>query len=219
MISAPFVPLESEWIGSLKPTAGNVPAYEQDGERYSEIQYFRIKFREEDFLKRAEAVASLYHTYVPYPLLLLLHTEASYRVEAAPKSIPAETGVACTHIKTYRSPAVDFLHLTEAACAFKNAMAFSQLAAQDVKTTYNSYLTAITHFAWTMSTGAVTEVADPEAHYVTLEQIQKLERHRESLTSQLRKSKRMTERVELQIELSSLIQQLKDLKAQFYYER
>jgi len=222
LVNEPFVPLESVWIGSLKPTAGNVPEYRRATEEsstpaegrmdYREVQYFRIKLREGDYDSRAEVLAKLYHRYLPYPVVLLLHGDLYYHLSAATKEIPATAGQACTHLQIFRSPEVSLAKPEGAQLTFQQSLAFPRLNTLNLKTTYDGYLAAISQLGWQTATGLATTVADPHRQYARLEQLRQLERQRDRLTTQLRKSKRMTERVELQTELSEVIRSLKKLK-------
>ena len=230
LLNTPYLPLESEWMASLKPSAGNVPAYRrppglaqldslagggtatgQDPMDYLEIQYFRIQLREVDFKKYAGPLARLYHRYLPYPLLLVVHGDLQYRISAATKEIPTQTGKGCTNLQVFESPPINFVTQDEAADSFQQALAFPQLNTLNLKTTYASYLAAITALGWQEATGQVTQVAEPHLAYGRLRELRQLERERDRLTTLLRKSKRMTKRVELQTELSRVIQSLKTL--------
>ncbi|NJC27037.1 DUF4391 domain-containing protein [Neolewinella antarctica] len=211
LLKTPNLPLSSEWTGSLKPTAGNVPAHGEGPDRFAEIQYFRIHLREADYDRSAKKLAQLYHRYLPYPLVLTLHSDTRYRVSTATKHIPATKGSASTNLTEFTSPTASLINADPPQVAFERALAFPNITALHLKTVYESYLRAVVAFNWQHAAGSVVQVTNPYLSQTNLEERRRLKKEENQLVQQIRKSKRMPERVELQLKLNVVRKDLAEL--------
>jgi hypothetical protein len=211
LLKTPNLPLASEWTGSLKPTAGNVPTYGEGPDRYTEIQYFRLSLKEVDYDKHATNLARLYHRYLPFPLLLTLHTDTRYQLSAATKHIPTTKGSSCTSLIEFTSPAASLIAPSPPQSSFQQAIAFPNLTTLHLKTVYDDYLSAIVAFNWQHPHGTVTAVTNPHQSQELLEERRRLEKEHDRLTRELRKTSRMPERVALQTQLNKVRSSLEKL--------
>ena len=188
-----------------------MPAYGTGPNRYAEIQYFRLHLQEADYDKHARHLAHLYHRYLPFPLLLTLHTDTRYQLSAATKHIPVNKGIACTNLTDFTSPTASLISPAPAQTRFQQAIAFPNLTTLHLKTVYDDYLSAIVAYNWQHDHGTVTAVTDPQQSQERLEERRRLEKERDRLTRELRKASRMPERVALQTQLNQVRTNLEKL--------
>lgn len=204
LLKTPNLPLAAEWTGSLKPTAGNVPIHGEGPDRYTEIQYFRLYLQEVDFDKHAASLAHLYHRYLPFPLLLTLHSDTRYQFSVATKHVPTTKGSACTNLTEFTSPTASLISPSASQTSFQHAIGFPNLTTLHLKTVYDGYLSAIVAFNWQHNHGTVAAVTNPHQSQELLHERRRLEKERDHLERELRKSTRMPERVALQTQLNQV---------------
>jgi hypothetical protein len=71
-----------QWLAALKPVTVGIPAYHDELREYLEIAVLSLTLRPE---ARAGRIAELVHRAIPYPVLLIAHSEAGVGLSLAHK--------------------------------------------------------------------------------------------------------------------------------------
>ena len=203
LLHTPYLPLRATWLASLKPTTANVSAYRDATSAYEEIQYFALYLSTEHFDTKANALAALYHRYLPYQLLLFLHSDTHYRVSAATISLNRADADRRVVEMTYDSPVLSLLHPDEAQQSFEQSLHLARLPTADLRTTYEGYLRCLAALRRSERTGRYRPAGDALHTKTRLAEIERLERDIRSLTRRLRSAKSLRDRQALQDELNA----------------
>src|SRR5690554_5126450 len=110
LLSIPFLPLKSTWLAELNTKTINTPSVEDTLQTYTRIPIFVVELSGEHWLNHLDKLCTLYHKYIPFQVLLFIHTKEQYCVSAATKTINQNDKEKRVLEEEYRTPEISLLY-------------------------------------------------------------------------------------------------------------
>jgi len=212
-----------EWRYTLKPSTINIPKYVTDELDYSEVALLHIRLKQ---AKRYQLVGKLVQRSIPYPLILILAHEERLLIQVADKRInqaDREKMVVESFLDT------GWMHLPEASevqqkflgdfsvtgFSYANFYAFYQSIIQRVVALNCAEQTGT--YTLLESSGDMGAGNGKEPVNRRIEQLRKLDelgKQQISLRSALKKESQFNQRLELNVKIKKLTQEMDLLKEQ-----
>ncbi|MCP5365824.1 MAG: DUF4391 domain-containing protein [Hyphomicrobiales bacterium] len=192
---------ELQWFAACKPATIGVQAFSDDTREYLEIAIVGCVFRPG---AKAARLIELIHRAIPYPVLLVTVDESGLSVSAAHKRhAQNDSGrTVIEHVVTagsIRADAVDSVQI-----AFLKSLALAQQPRTDLFALYTGWIARIEAINAARLTGAFVATDDQEAldrRREALDAHARLTKEIESLRAKARHEKRLSRRVDLNLEI------------------
>jgi hypothetical protein len=208
---------EIQWVAALKPNTIGVPDYRDESREYLEVAVLAVTLRRQSEGGKAKPtnparLAELVHRAVPYPVLLLLHSEQRLTLSLAHKRwAQNEAG------KVVLDGGMVFMSLPEDAPSFAALNAFVQAIAlthqprSSLFALYQGWMDSAHALLAAKLTGTFKKTDGPEqaaARRHALQECARLEAEAACLRTQAGKEKQLARQVELNLVLKRVLAQL-----------
>lgn len=213
-INTPYLPLKATWLGELNTKTVNVPSIENDDYSYTRIPVFVIQFSAEHWETDVDKICSLYHKYIPFPILIFAHNTEQYLVSTAIKTINKNDLTKRVLEQVYTTPKISLLLKDTIEVEFRKNLNFQTLNRISLKTVYESYTASVVNYRRAKKVGEFVVKKETQTLNEHLNEIQSIEKEARGIKNKLTKTKDIREKVELQMQLS----QLRDRKSQLKKE-
>lgn len=215
---------EMQWVAALKPNTIGVAEYRDDVREYVEIAVLTVTLRTtDDNPPKIARLAELVHRAVPYPMLLLLHTAQRVTLTLAHKrwaqneagKVVLDGDIATVTLPgDAPSPAIQK--------AFMQALALGRQPQATLYALYQGWIDSLQALLAAKITGTFQGVTSSEqatARKQALQDYQQLELEVASLRAKAAKEKQLVRRVEINLELQRLQNELENAKRQLVLDR
>lgn len=200
---------EIVWVAALKPTNIGVPAFDDAVRQYLEIAVLTVEFRH---AAKPPRLIELIHRAIPYPLVLVTEHSESVSLSLAHKRwSQGEAGKVV--IDEVRQAALNPDAPSTQEAAFLTSLAVARLPSQDLFTLYDGMLVRLAALEASRITGAFASPVSPESTSALREGLDlraRLERDLLLLRAKAAKEKQVNRRVELNLEIKRLQDQLSE---------
>lgn len=199
---------ELHWLAALKPTTIGVPEYRDEVREYLEIAVLRLTLRA---AARATRFVELVHRAVPYPLLLLTEQGERHELSAAHKRW--SQGAAGETVLEGAVVAAEWDGECDGECwpAFREALALGKQPRTTLHALYQGWIDTLLALRAARVTGAFAIATNAEyaaARRTALQECARLDAQITRLRASAAKEKQMARRVELNLDLKRLNEQL-----------
>jgi hypothetical protein len=194
---------ELQWLAALQPSNAGVPDYRDDVREYLEIEIIAMILRGAGSVAR---LIELVHRSIPYPVLLVTHSERTLNLSAAHKRwSQGETG------KVVLEDRVICVDLTERADSvrkpFLESISIGKLQRTNMNVLYQGWLNALVALKASERTGSYVPARDAghaEQQHQYLEKCTKLEHEIAVVRNAAKKEKQTARLVEYNLKLKQL---------------
>jgi hypothetical protein len=201
------------WIASLRPNTVNISALVTDVQSFEEIQIIICQLRV-DLKNNLQKVTELIQKYLPYPVLLVIEDEHEFILNSAEKFINKNDSQKRTIGKYFSTPAINKLYKNDLVTELLKALNFSELDRTNLKTTYQSYVEALTRYKAAQHTGRFEKKhhsrTNEDMEYLL--KIEELEKEINILTNKIQKESMINKKVEYNVQLQKHRLQIEELK-------
>lgn len=208
---------EIQWVAALKPNTIGVPDYRDESREYLEIAVLAVTLRRPSEGGKAKPtnparLAELVHRAVPYPVLLLLHSEQRLMLSLAHKrwaqseagKVVLDGGMVSMSLPE-DAPSLDALN------AFVQAIALTRQPRSTLFALYQGWMDSAQALLAAKLTGTF-KTADSAEHAAArrhaLQECARLEAEAACLRTQAGKEKQLARQVELNLALKRVLAQL-----------
>jgi hypothetical protein len=201
---------EMFWVAALKPNNIGVPAFRDGVREYLEIAVLSVVLRAKAKLPR---LTELIHRAIPYPVVLVTAHSGTANLSLAHKRWSQGEAGKVVIEGVRQVPLSPDSPSTEEA-AFLSSLAVSLLPAADLFTMYEGILSLVISLEAAKITGSFRHPASGEQVSATREGIDRhtqLKRDIAFLRARAQKEKQLNRRVELNLEIQRLENQLKEV--------
>ncbi|MFG9450994.1 DUF4391 domain-containing protein [Pseudomonas aeruginosa] len=208
---------EIQWVAALKPNTIGVPDYRDESREYLEIAVLAVTLRRQSEGGKAKPtnparLAELVHRAVPYPVLLLLHSEQRLTLSLAHKrwaqneagKVVLDGGLVAVSLPE-GAPGADAMD------AFMQAVALARQPRSSLLALYQGWMDGVQALLAAKMTGAFKAADSPEqaaARRHALQECARLEAEAACLRTQAGKEKQLARQVELNLALKRVLAQL-----------
>lgn len=208
---------EIKWVAALKPNTIGVPDYRDESREYLEIAVLAVTLRRQSEGGKAKPtnparLAELVHRAVPYPVLLLLHSEQRLTLSLAHKrwaqneagKVVLDGGLVAVSLPE-GAPGADAMD------AFMQAVALARQPRSSLLALYQGWMDGVQALLAAKMTGAFKAADSPEqaaARRHALQECARLEAEAACLRTQAGKEKQLARQVELNLALKRVLAQL-----------
>lgn len=202
---------ELTWVASLKPNNVGIPSFRDDSREYLEIAILVLVLRP---IAKASRVIELIHRAIPYPVLLISGQAESISISMANKRQAHNAPE-----KNVIEDCVTECEITgqrEAEC-FLQSLAFGLQPRTHMYAFYQGWLACLDAFRAAQITGRFdgpNDSAGQELRRKALSEYARIKREIAALRSQAEKEKQLSRRVEVNLQLKQLTDQLEETKQQ-----
>lgn len=208
---------EIQWVAALKPNTIGVPDYRDESREYLEIAVLAVTLRRQSEGGKAKPtnparLAELVHRAVPYPVLLLLHSEQRLTLSLAHKrraqneagKVVLDGGMVSMSLPE-DAPSLNALN------AFVQAIALTHQPRSSLFALYQGWMDSAQALLAAKLTGTFKKTDGPEqaaARRHALQECARLEAEAACLRTQAGKEKQLARQVELNLALKRVLAQL-----------
>lgn len=203
-LNIPFLPLKSTWLAELNFKTINAPSFENETYAYTRIPVFVIELTIEHSLNHLDSLCRLYHRYIPFQVLLVVHTTEQYCISAATKATNQNDKDKRVLEQEYSTPEISRLLKDSNEEQFRERMVFQNLDRINLKTVYDSYIAAIVNYKRAVKTGDFQVRKEVGLVNQNLNELERIEKECVTLKNKLQKTKDIRKKVELQMQLQDL---------------
>lgn len=134
-----------EWQNTLKPETLNVPIYVTDTVEYAEIAVIRVVLKDGNKLTSSSLsnVAKLFHTLIPYPVILLLEYSEKLVISLADKRINQANKSKLLIENMYNSAWLSAMYLTENENEFLNDFSLKNVSHLNYFELYQDFISML----------------------------------------------------------------------------
>lgn len=202
------------WLASLKPSTSNIPACIEPDYKYEEIQIMVCTVKENTVQVLAEKCAELFQKYIPYQMLVIIEDANEFMINACDKRINKNETSKRTIERYFITDALSKLYKNNHSEEFYKALNFSNLNKTNLKLLYKSYIQAVVQYQAASLTGnyQIRTIARTEEDMQHIAAIEQLEQDIVSLSSQIKKTTQLNEKVQLNISIKKNKDQIEELK-------
>lgn len=209
-----------EWRYTLKPSTIHIPKFGDEKRDYSEIALIHIRLKER---KRHHLITQLIQRSIPYPLILVLEHAESILLEAADKRISQTDREKMVVESFFDTGWIPLVQASEVQQAFLNDFCVSRFSFANFFAFYQDIVQRLVALNCAERTGRYNlpttdgETASEAPAMRRLEQLralQELERKQASLRSALKNEAQFNQRVDLNMRIKKLSEEMSALQAQ-----
>ena len=203
-----------EWLASISPASANINLYRDEDFLYEEVQIIAVYSEATNFENSCFKIIDLIQKYIPYQILLMVHTDKDFIINTCDKKINQNDYSLRTIDKKYNSEIISIAEPTAQQQTFLNSLSFAALDKTDLKTFYDSYTQRIVALQTSLIKGSfVPRIQSRTANDMeNLERIEILEKEIAALQNQAKKETQLNQRIELNTQLQRKRQQIEQLK-------
>jgi len=192
------------WLYRIAPDTINIPAFIDEDYYYDEIAVIEAVLKSS---KHALAIAEVVHK-VPYPVVLILTHENSAMLSLAPKRINhADNTKRIIENHSY-SNWIEPDHIEEYEKDFLRSLNFPTLSFKNLYKLYEAIINRIIALQSASITDSFAIASDSMLQRTLLEELAKLQTEANVLRNQLKKEDQFNEKVQLNVKLKTLEQQM-----------
>lgn len=201
-----------EWLASIKPTTANIPAVKNDTWVYEEVQVMTCTINSLEV--NSEACIALFQKFIPYQMLLVIEDENDFIVNTCDKRVNQNDKSKRTIEGYFTTPLLSKLYKNEVANAFFSALDYKQVDKTNLETLYKSYNRAVVQYQTASLTGNYTIRTQQrtEEDMQLLLEIENIEKEITSLSSQLKKSTQLSDKVNLNVQIQNKRKDIENIK-------
>lgn len=202
---------ELSWKYTLKPELTMIHAFEEEHYEYDEIVVIEVGI---DKFDHAERLSDIIHRSIPYPLLIVFRQESIVCLSVADKRYSLTDDQSATINKLWvTAPLIeDTLHETEQQ--FLEQLEYEKQPQLHLKAFYQGWLDAFYAYDISRVTGqfeVMTEQEKKEQRRKALDEYRRIEDDIAELRSQLNKENTFSKKMELNVEIKELQDQLNEV--------
>ena len=196
---------------SLKPAVLNIPHYEDDNIRYEEIEIFKIKINNEN---RYSKVCELIQKYIQYPILVILETNNSVKINGAIKKINKVDNSKLIIDEMIYTEWITKDKLTDKESSFLKSLSISNLNTNNLFSVYEGYINCIRSFIASKykSKFEIKSIGEVSNAIKVLEEISDLENEVINLRNNLKKETNIGAKVEINVRIKKREKEIESLK-------
>jgi hypothetical protein len=199
------------WMYTMKPELTVIKAFEEEHFSYEEVTVVELEISSSSHLKR---LSDIIHRSIPYPLLLIFRENETLFFSIADKRYNLADGQAATLMALWVTDGFTQAGLTTAQEFFLQQLAYSKQPKIHLKSFYHNWIEAFRAYEVAAITGTFsmeTETAKREARIEQLAAYRDTEQQLQELKSELKKQASFSEKVNLNVQIKSLENELKTI--------
>jgi len=212
-----------EWRFTLKPSTINIPRYVTEELDYSEVALLHIRLKED---KRQQLIGKLIQRAIPYPMILVMEHEGRLLIQVADKRINQADSEKVVIESFLGTGWIDLLEPSAVQQKFLNDFRITDFSYANFHDFYQSITQRIValncadrtgRYALEGSSGGLDGDAGEESGNRKIEQLRtldELEKQQISLRSALKRESQFNQRLELNMKIKKLAQEMDSVKEQ-----
>lgn len=201
-------PIESiTWTHTLKKGTINIPPIVTDKIEYIEIAFIHVKLKEKVPIKK---IAEVIHR-IPYPVVFFLTYGDELCVSTALKRINQADATKLTVDEYLQTDWIDLCNPTDEAVKFLESLELNRLSFENLYHFYQDICDRIVAYEAALLSGSYSTGQSPQRKQ-TLDKIKLLQEEIGSLKSLMRKETQFNTKVDLNIKIKKLSDQVDELK-------
>lgn len=202
-----------QWRYSLKPETINIARYTDAETEYHEIAVLVVTLKNPAHYKR---LASIIQKAIPYPLLLVFNYQALIALSVADKRLNRANSDKITVTANDETDWLDLSVLTEIEQGFISSMQLQNLSFYNFYRFYADWQQRIIAFNCAKITGryVIKQATEQEQQRETLNAIRQAQQQLQALRAALKKESQFNQKVQLNIQIKQLDNQLQQLTLQ-----
>lgn len=203
-----------EWLASISSVSANINSYSNEEFMYEEVQVITVYSEAAKVENFSLKIIDLIQKYIPYPILLIVHTSKEFIINTCDKKINQNDNSLRTIDKNCNSEIIKTAEPTSQQQMFLNSLRFAELDKSDLKTFYDSYTQRIVALQTSVIKGSFiprtrSRTADDMEN---LKKIEAFEKEIVALQNEAKKETQLNLRVELNTQLQHKRKQIEQLK-------
>lgn len=198
-----------QWLAALKPVTVGIPAYRDEVREYLEIAVLSLTLRPE---ARAGRIAELVHRAIPYPVLLIAHSEAGVGLSLAHKRWAHNEAGKTVLDGEVLEATLHSLEQPELIRQFVDSLALDKQPRLSLHALYQGWMDRVIALQTALVTGVFAVSASREhaaARHRALREVMRLRAEIERLKGMAGNEKQINRRVGINLELQALQSELK----------
>lgn len=200
VVSEYVIPRGIRLLAIISPKNTNIQKYEDENERFEEIHFYCIQLNN---LNKAIDVYKIFAHVIPYPLVILFTSGEKSKWVMATHHKQRNTHL-LTMEKIYEID--DFLSHDQ----IEGRLSFEKMNHMNLKTTYRSWIEQLLQIELQMNYALQKNITLEDN---VLEKLKDLDRQIEQLVKQAKREKQMNKRIEIQLKVTKLKNEKKELMA------
>ncbi|WP_298597374.1 DUF4391 domain-containing protein [Zoogloea sp.] len=198
-----------QWLAALKPVTVGIPAYHDELREYLEIVVLSLTLRPE---ARGGRIAELVHRAIPYPVLLIAHSEAGVGLSLAHKRWAHNEAGKTVLDGDVLEASLQAPARPELTRQFVDALALDKQPRLSLHALYQGWMDRVIALQTALVTGVFAVSASREhaaARHRALREVMRLRAEIERLKGMAGNEKQINRRVGINLELQALQSELK----------
>lgn len=210
-----------EWVAALKPTSIGVLEYRDDAREYVEIAVMKVRLRQKDGRQaKISRISELIHRAIPYPILLILDCEGGPLVslshvrwaqrEAGQTVLDGELILVAVNSNGSDGQRVE----SRGVLGFMDSLKISALPRTNLKELYQGWIDVVSAWQIAAVTGTFALADSREIAQRRREvwrECLEIDKRISNLKASAAKQKQMAGRVEVNMEIASLVKRRSEL--------
>ena len=201
---------EIDWMYTLKPETINISRYEDEEKEYHEIAIIQVTLKEATRYKR---IGQIIQRAIPYPLLVIFVHGSRVALNVAMKRINRADSEKITIDEFHDTNWIDLEKPTDYQSDFLESCDIKNFSYNNLFLFYSDLVKGIIALNCAELTGIYTLDSKQIDRTKVLSSIRKLEHMQAELRSELKKETQFNKKVEMNIRIKQLVDELTELKA------
>ena len=195
------------WMFKLEPNSVSIPTFTNDEREYLEVAVLQVDCKTQ---KRTGRIAQIIHRAIPYPLMIVFSYESSILISLAHKRFSQSEKGAIVADEFHNSAWFDLTSPSDAQSSFLSSLKIAGLPYSNLFAFYSGLVERMTALDCARLSGFYSLESDTSQvdRRQVLHQCRELETQIAELRKQLKSEEQFNRRVELNVQIKELEQQL-----------
>lgn len=197
----------------LKPQFINIPVYEDEYVKYTEIEIVKINIKDRT---KEEKICEMIQKYIQYPMIIILCNEEYLKINGALKHINKVEKDKLIIEKMIYTDWINEDELSDNDKLFLESISINKITINNLFTVYRDFINCIESYNLSKVKGSfeVKSIHDTSHDIDILEKIEALENEIEILRSKIKKEVNMGAKVEINVKIKKLQRNIEKLKSE-----
>lgn len=199
----------------IKPQFINIPSYEDEFVRYTEIEIIKINIAAK---AKEEKVCEMIQKYIQYPMIIVIQNESYIKINTALKHINKVEKDKLTIERMIYTDWINVEDISDNEKLFLDSLSIDKLTTNSLLTVYNDIINRIESFNISKIKGnfEIKSISDTAEDVEILEKISELENEISLLRNKIRKEVNMGAKVELNVKIKRIQKNIENLKSNLH---
>lgn len=204
--------IRMEILGQISPANANIPLVKNEQFVYEEVFVMQSTLRTLE--GNEQQIIELFQKFIPYQIVLIAEDENGFIINTCDKRVNLNDKSKRTIEGYFTTPYLSKLYKNEVTTAFFSALDYKLLDKTNLETLYKSYNRAVVQYQTASLTGNYTIRTQQrtEDDMRLLMHIEGIEKDITSLSSQLKKSSQLSDKVNLNVRIQNRRKEIENIK-------